>query len=1159
MKRLHLKILKIILVGGNYTDAEEIKKILAPTWIFKWVPSEKLKEALTQLKKKSFNITFFYLSLPDASSWNILKQLKAAAPDIPIVVIGESDDTAIAIQCIRKGAQEYCVKREINQTSLTRVIYCAIERRRQQISKVEENELEILQRSKQQLQAILDYAPAVIYIKDLKGRYLLVNRYCETLFNTDKKAFQGKTDFDLFPQEIAEKLCKNDQEVLAKNSAIQVEEIITQADGLHTYISSKFPLRDAATGKPYAVAGISIDITALKKAEAESEQFFNTSLDMLCIVGFDGYFKRINPVWEKTLGYSKEEILSKQFIELIHPEDRENTLKEIQKLSAGSGTVDFENRYRCKDGSYRWLTWKSVPFVQEGLIYAIASDISDRKAAEIEKIQLIESLQKSEARHRALLDAIPDMMFRCSADGTYIDFKPAKGIKPLIPPSLFIGKKITEVLPPELAEKVMEAHTKALSTEKTQILEYQLEKDGETRYYEARIVAVKRYNESIAIIRDITKRKQAEIALLAANERLQLAIESTKLGLWDWDIRTGETYFSPQWKAMLGYEENEIKNNYLSWERLIHPEDLPHVIETIRACIESRFPLYEIEFRMKNKSGGWQWILAHGKIFLRDESGTPLRMIGTHKDITARKMAEEFLKQQLKRERLLNTMQERIRSSLNLQEVLTTAVEEVRQFLQVERALIYRFNQDWSGKIIVESVEKGWQSLAGINIPEKCFAEKCVSLYEKGSIYASADINESELNHCYFSFFDQFQVRAKLILPIWLGENLWGMLVVHQCSGSRHWQEYEIASLQNFGVQLALAIQQCTLFEQAQTEIAERRLAEEALRLSEAREREKAAQLKATLQKLSSAQAQLVQNEKMASLGQLVAGIAHEINNPISFIYGNINYAHQYASELIRLVQLYQKYYPEPVQSIQKEIEEIELDFIKEDFFNLLQSMREGAKRIREIVQALRSFSRLDESVLKAVNIHEGIDSTLLILQNRLKDTRKRPEIKVIKEYGDLPLVECYAGDLNQVFMNLILNAIDALEEKSVQRGVCNGKVKETEELVALNLTQNNEAMLLQETKYPTIRIRTKLLQGDRVSISIADNGPGIPSEIQSRIFDPFFTTKPVGSGTGLGLSISYQIVKKHGGNLNFFSTPGKGAEFIIELPVQQKASLVKV
>ncbi len=1144
--------LKILLVGDNPTDAELIQKILAPGWGLKWVPVEPLNEAIAQLNEKSCDVALLNLSLPDAPSWNVLKHLRAAAPDMAIVAIGEPDDAAIAVQCIREGAEEYCVKRELNQTSLARVLGCALERTRQrrlraihdsQTGKGEENAAFLLRKSQQQLQAILDYAPAVIYMKDLTGRYLLINRQFEILFNLDSEAVKGKTDFDLFPKAIAENLRANDRTVLTSNSAIQQEEIFRQQNGVHTYITSKFSLRNAA-GEPYALGGISIDITALKKAETERDRFFEIPLDMLCIAGFDGYFKRLNPAWETTLGYSKEELLTKPFLDFVHPEDRESTLAEAQKLSAGTFTVYFENRYRCKDGSYKWLAWTSAPFTQEGLMYAVARDISDRKAAELEKTELIESLQKSEARNRALLGAIPDMMFRCSADGTYLDFKPAEGMETLVPASFFIGKKPTNVLPPDLAETIMQAQIRALSAEKSQILEYQLPIDGEMRHYEARIVAVKGRDEIIAIVRDITERKQTEEALLVASERFQLAIEGSALGPWDWNIRTGETYFSPQWKAMLGYEVEEIENNYPSWERLIHPEDLPHVLAALGAYLEGRSTFYEIEFRMKNKSGEWQWILAQGKIFLRDESGAPLRMTGTHKDITDRKMAEEALQQQLKRERLVGTMQERIRSSLNLQEVLTTAVEEVRQFLQTERTLIYHFNPDWSGEVIVESVEKGWQSVAGIDIQDNCFVETFVPLYQKGRICAIEDIHQSTLNQCYLNFLDEFQVRAKLVLPILLGENLWGLLIAHHCSGSRHWQEYEIASLEQLGVQLAIAIQQCTLFEQAQIEIAERRLAEEALRLSEAREREKATQLEATLRKLGSTQAQLVQNEKMVSLGQLVAGIAHEINNPVSFIYGNVTYASQYAGELINLVQLYQKYYPEPVQSIQTEIEAIDLDFLEKDFLNLLKSMKEGANRIREIVLSLRNFSRLDESEMKAVNIHEGIDSTLLILQNRLKDTGDRPEIQVVKEYGDLPLVECYAGQLNQVFVNLIANAIDALEEGNWASGIGHRAGEK------LSMSRAKSPM-------PTIRIRTELVQRNKVTISIADNGPGIPEEIQSRLFDPFFTTKPIGSGTGLGLSISYQlVVEKHGGQLKCLSAPGKGAEFVIELPVQQKKVL---
>ena len=308
-------------------------------------------------------------------------------------------------------------------------------------------------------------------------------------------------------------------------------------------------------------------------------------------------------------------------------------------------------------------------------------------------------------------------------------------------------------------------------------------------------------------------------------------------------------------------------------------------------------------------------------------------------------------------------------------------------------------------------------------------------------------------------------------------------------------------------------------------EISERKRAEAALRQSEAREREKAQQLETALQELKNTQAQLVQNGKMASLGQLVAGVAHEINNPVSFIYCNIPYAHTYACELLNLIKLYQQHYPIPSAEIQDEIEALNLDFLKEDFLKLLESMRTGAERIREIVLSLRTFSRVDETEMKLADLHAGIDSTLMILQQRLKEQPTRPAIEVVKQFGKLPLVKCYPGQLNQVFMNILTNAIDALEEKL-----------------------NEDSSFI-----PQIYIRTKILTNNQVVISIADNGKGIPLETRERLFDPFFTTKPVGQGTGLGLSISYQIiVEKHGGRLKFNSCLGKGTEFIIEIDGQE-------
>lgn len=293
----------------------------------------------------------------------------------------------------------------------------------------------------------------------------------------------------------------------------------------------------------------------------------------------------------------------------------------------------------------------------------------------------------------------------------------------------------------------------------------------------------------------------------------------------------------------------------------------------------------------------------------------------------------------------------------------------------------------------------------------------------------------------------------------------------------------------------------------------------------------KSQELEKTLQELQQTQAQLVQTEKMSSLGLLVAGFAHEINNPINFIYGNIHHASEYARDLLELVQLYQKYDLNPRSEIAEYLENIDFNFVSDDLPKLLSSMKIGADRILQLVKSFRNFSRLDEGEMKPVNIHEGIDSTLLILQIRLKAQPDSPPIQVVKNYGNLPLVECYAGELNQVFMNIIANAIDVIESYNLERGY--------QEAIA------NPCAIAITTEYST---------PDRITVRIADNGPGMAEKVKQRLFDPFFTTKPVGKGTGLGLSISYQIVvEKHKGFLRCESAPGQGTEFSIEIPLRQE------
>ncbi|HTL88842.1 MAG TPA: ATP-binding protein [Leptolyngbya sp.] len=306
------------------------------------------------------------------------------------------------------------------------------------------------------------------------------------------------------------------------------------------------------------------------------------------------------------------------------------------------------------------------------------------------------------------------------------------------------------------------------------------------------------------------------------------------------------------------------------------------------------------------------------------------------------------------------------------------------------------------------------------------------------------------------------------------------------------------------------------------TNITDRKRVEEVLHevneALEGRVEQRTVELQQALQDLGQTQAKLLQTEKMSSLGQLVAGVAHEINNPVNFIHANLIYVQEYAQSLLRLVKLYQTYYPNPAEEIQVEADEIDLEFLQADLGKVITSMTIGTTRICQIVLSLRNFSRIDEAEFKAVNIHEGIDSTLMLLQHRLKASSGHPPIEVIRDYVKLPNVECYPGRLNQVFMNILSNAIDAIEG----------------------------------SPQPQITIQTSI-NDQWVKVAIADNGIGMPEEVQAKIFDPFFTTKPVGKGTGMGMSISYQIiVEQHRGKLEGLSAEGKGTEFLIQIPIRQ-------
>jgi PAS domain S-box-containing protein len=945
-----------------------------------------------------------------------------------------------------------------------------------------------LSRSRQLLTQILDTIPILIFWKDRDSVYQGCNRLALAACGlASTEDIINKTDYDL-PWTTAEadfyRLC--DRRVMDSGQAeLNIVETQRQADRQEVILNTnKVPLRDAE-GNVTGILVTIADVTELKTAEAalmESEAKFRRLVedanDLIATWTLDGILTYISPKFVEFSGYEVAEFINKSFAPLIHPDDLPAVLQFNQEVAlTGERRSNFEFRQINKNGQICWITLSISPIKH-----------TDDKVTGFQGIMRdISNHKASEAaliRSNALLKAQQE----AGLDGIFVSDENCQLIS--------YNQRFCELW--QLSSETMTSGQDRTACQLSQLRDPQA------------FAAAADY-----LYAHPTQSAQQDITFLDGR-------------VFDWysspvrspdgdyygriccfrdisDRKAVETALQLSQQQLAGLVQ-QAPIGIIEWTPTGEVTKWNAAAERIfgfspAAAMGQKFEFIVPEEFKQHVAGIFEALLAQqggncsvnnnitqtGQIITCEWHNRPLsnddnEVIGLLSmviDISDRKAAEAALRE---REDYLQNINNCVPGAIY--QYVANLDSDIGVFSYISPRCIEIFEVDQA--TLLENANLVWAMMHSDDLPH---------------IQASV----------------QFAVHHQ---TSWLGE-----FRILTPSGKEKWiqgQSHFSDSPAGYSLHNGIFI-----------DITDRKRTETQLK-------QQAIELENAFKELQTTQAQLVQSEKMSSLGQLVAGVAHEINNPVSFIYGNLTYAAEHTRDLLALLGDYQQAYPNPTSDLAAKIAAIDLDFILQDLPRLIGSMKMGAERIQAIVLSLRIFSRLDEAAYKEADVHQGIDSTLMILQHRLKAQDHYPAIQISKSYGNLPLVHCYPGQLNQVFMNILTNAIDAIEEKQ----------KAQESHKAKGRGQKGQEKPDPSAFIPTITIQTQTL-GDRVAIAISDNGSGIPEHIQQRIFDPFFTTKEVGKGTGMGMSISYQIVtEKHKGTLVCQSTLGKGTTFVIEIPV---------